>query len=217
MRLTQWDNLPQSAEDIRRKFTSTYVLASIGTISPEPATYYLEIDEDGHVQPLQWPQGNRLAYDYCRAGDVDVVEAVPEGRVVPYVTNGGVENILVVRRRPERQWQVGLCRANSTFYTWANGMLTPSGVDYSRAKAAFQPNYQLTTIHDSLEAFKPKDSTIQARALGPRYWLGRNGKDISLFMGRSMLGNFVYGGFFINKTCMDLKQELWDDLKIKVA
>lgn len=209
MRLVNWDDLPQTADDMNRKFAGTYVWGIAARTSETPRVYEVTQIEGNDIFLRFSPgRGQRHEVAIDRWREFDVVEAYPRTLgAVPFF-----DKVLLIKRTPMRQWHVGLTGNNTSL---VNHLFQPQRIGFSEAEAVFRPVYEGLSVKDAVEALM-KEENRQAIALSPHYWLAKHKDKVKLYRGRLCLGSFVYGGFFIHKACTDLKQELWDDLKLKV-
>lgn len=210
MRLDRWDGLELTADDVHRKFQQTYIYATHPEINDNnPTVLYIE-QVDGNALNLQYrPTGGGRSRSFsCRTNTLDVRDVYPS--IVGAVPDG--KSVVIFRRLPARQWQVGLCRANAQILSRE---LQPLAVNLSTASGLFNPVYEDRPIAEILRRFEI-DHALMAFALSSVYWLARRKDKIVLYRNATALGSFVFGTFFVNKSCTDLSQELWDDLRIKV-
>lgn len=212
MRLVNWDGLRHTNDDMRRKFNSTFIHGMCPNLSTEIRTYHLNDFDGGLVRASAFSnRTNKLINPATENwADIDVLYAFPpQTGVIPFG-----KDILYLTRNPARQWQVGLCRNNSHVY---GSTLKPLPLVSEHAEAMFTAKYpRSTSLDEALEKFKDKE--LIAYALNHRYWLSRpkGSSTISLLRNLIPLGSCSHGSFFIHKACGDFKQELLDDLKIKV-
>lgn len=211
VRLDQWEGLQLNWEDVARKFNGTIVFGVHAEINDgRPIAMHLtDMDDRNCVAHFFTATGvARDANLSIRMRDLDVLHAVPP--VLGAIPAG--KGILFVQRVPARQWQVGVCRANTRIL---NKDLVAQVVGLSTVRGIFDPVYTNEPYTEVLKRFD-KDKELQAYALSPTYWFARRVDKIVLYRNQIALGSFVYGTFFVNQACSDLKQELWDDLRIKV-
>lgn len=208
MRLSHWDGLPQNAEDAQRKFNGTYVYALIDD-NNTAKTY--KLTWDGRMVSGVYLDANKRERHTNWVGweTVDIIRAYPKVLGAIPVDN----TVYFIKRNPARQWQVGLCRANTHLWD-VNGRGVPPTVPI--ISAAYEPEWFRGSVKEAVQALE-STKLLEAVALNNRYWLLKCPDKIKLFSGRLPVGSFMFGSFLIHKSCRDLKQELWDDLKIKVA
>ena len=216
MRITHWDNLPQSADDVNRKFSGTYVLASHPNIlKGAPTVMYLDGRDHVHAFQVSYyrepPSAN--SRDYANADitttDLDVLAAYPPK--VGAIPDGN--EVLLLRRNPNRQWQVGLCHGNCTLQDYNLMSVRLSTTSVRNLFTPVYPTY--TNYREILQRFETNPSLL-AFAITPTYWLARRKDKLVLYRNLTALGSFVMGTFFVNKACSDLRQELRDDLRIEI-
>lgn len=209
MRLSVWDGLVQSSEDINRKFGGTFVFAVCPDIDAEQRVY--EIVEVGPgVATIRWSPraGARHRTDNHQWESIDVIHHYPKTLgAIPFFNKA-----LFIQRNPARQWHVGLTSRNTQL--WDHTM-RPTRIGMAEAEAVFSPTYEKREVLDAvkeLETNKEREAVV----LSPQYWLVKREDKVKLYRGRLSLGSFSFGGFFVHKSCGDLRQELWDDLRLKV-
>lgn len=212
MLLVQWDGLRQTNDDIRRKFNGSFIHGVCPNLSDDTRTYYLSDFDGATVRASAFSnRTNKLINSVGEHWEqIDVLYAFPpQTGVIPFG-----KDIIYLTRNPARQWQVGLCRANAHVYT---SNLKPVVLGADHAEAMFTVKYPRSKgIMEALAEFKDKE--LVSYAINHKYWLNRPSKssNIALFRNLIPMGSLSHGAFFIHKACSDFKQELWDDLKIKV-
>lgn len=209
MKLKNWDGLNQNREDIIRKFNGTYVHAIVPELKDEkPRTYYLGDFEDRNVG-IRWVEKGKRNHGSVPWQSIDVLYSQPPHLgAVPYELG-----ILFVSRLPTRQWQVGICRGTTALHD-SEGVSVPLNLE--NVDALFSPQYDKRPVTELANELK-RNKDLKAVALSPRFWLSKTkGNYVELHSNRIPVGTFQYGGFMLNAVCGDLKQELWDYLKLKV-
>lgn len=208
MQLRRWDGLLQTPEDLNRKFGGTFVFGVCPDVDETPRVYQItEIQEAsvfGRYVSLPGARSHTFSGEW-RTFDVQRPYP-PQMGAIPFHNK-----VLFIQRNPARQWHVGLLPANTTLL---DHNLRPSRIGFGEAEALFSPQYAKQSVEEAVKSFD--NAATQAVALSPQYWLARRDDKICLFQGRLSLGSFVFGGFFLHNACRDLRQELWDDLKLKV-
>ena len=216
MRLRDYEKLRLNQEDIRQKFGNTFVHASHSEVNNgAPTTMSIGLDGGECLvsffgqRNFSGGQSSQLHSARVRTDDLDVLEVYPKSLgVIPFGTN----DIVFARKNVARQWQVGLCQANTALFSSAG---LPLRVDLAYANALFSATYKKASYRDLLTRFA-EDPTLIAAAINNVYWMCKKNDKIVLNRNQIPLGSFVYGSFFVNKSCTDLIQELWDDLRLPV-
>jgi hypothetical protein len=203
----QWEGLVLSSDDVARKFASTYVYGTYN--ESKPHTYQIGNNEGWSCTLFYKGVGKLESLQRCDLRLLDIIHAYPP-------VTGAFQHestVGIVKRQPARQWQVGVCRAN--IMLWDEN-LEPQRLAHDVIESMFTATYPRQDVHTILKEFQ-EDKKLRAKVITNRYWLKRAGKDVALYRNMICLGSFVLGSFFVNAACQDLKQELWDDLRIKVA
>ena len=211
MRLNNWDNLPQSSADIARKFDQSYLRAIVPELGSVPKVIQLSRIDGDYGRASYLNDAGKEATVTILWGGLEVVESWPS--VV-----GSIQffnKVLLLKRNPARQWMVGLSHGNAMVWDHTlNSLGQRWGLPEATALylAAYE-NVDLTTVVKRFEE-NPK---LEAFALNPIYWLSRQSDKLVLHRNQIPLGSFVYGKFFLNSRCTDFRQELWDDLHLRVT
>lgn len=210
--LSKWDDIPQTDDDLRRKFNGSYVLGVVNKQHSKPQTLSLSTP-DGRLWEVSFideKKGKISTLIEVRSSHILVKDAIPsQTGVVQYD-----KDILYFSRICARQWQVGLTRANGQILNSSRRVVS---ITLEPAAAVFQPQYLQESVSSFVKKLEDKKSGYQAIAISKLYWLKREGsEDITLYRNLLPIGTFSYGGFMINKSCRDFTQELQDDLKIQV-
>lgn len=211
MKLRDYEGLRLTLEDIRQKFGNTYLRVSHPSINAGRPTVIQLWNMEGGEARATFHSGK--LDDVKQLGimvdDLDVLEFYPKAiGVIPYNDN----DIIFVRKGVARQWQVGLCQANTIVYS---SLGTTMRWDLSAAEAIYDAVYKTHTYREVLKQFAA-EKYLKAVALNSVYWMCRRDEKIVLNRNQIPLGSFVYDSFFVNKACTDLGQELWDDLRLRV-
>lgn len=206
MKLRKWDGLDQNMEDISRKFAGTYVEAIVpeyDTKTPHICNIGEFFDDFVVVHTLT----GSVNADWRT---VDVIN--------PYPTKLGVfqhENqVYLIQRNGARQWQVGMCSGNTIIRDHDLAAVRRFvNLHMSVIASAFRPKFQTSSIDAASDLVKRTKGSL---ALSHTYWVKYTKNGVVLFRRDKPLGTFSFGKFFLNKACNDLRQELWDELKLGV-
>ena len=211
--LGMWDGDSQNADDIRRKFSGTFLDMTIPEVYRAPQVvhftdvdgdlaYYRTSEEGTRRQAFYW----REAVVHRYMPDLGAVQVSPHA-------------ILFAKKRTQRQWQLGF--GGGSVVMWDDTLQSHRDWSTSVAEKFYNPVYPEGALVDRLAVCMQRfqaDPTIRSQALDSIYWLRHTGKNTTtLYRNVLPLGSFNFGQFFVQKPCTIFAQELYEHFNIQVA
>lgn len=196
--LLDWNGENQTADDMSRKFTGTFIQVKV--IGGQPAVIKLEQFDASKVFYFSGPQCGGLG---AKRADIEVVCPLPEPGVYKYMES----RVAVLRRLPARQWHEGLYKGNT--HLRLDGELDWQGaIDWEMAFALFAPQVD-KKLDDVLPVIQPEQSV----RLTHTHWV-RCEKDgrVNLFNMSRRLGSWFEGTFFYAKAHKHSSRICRDDM-----
>jgi len=229
-RFDELNGLKWTTDDLEKKFSNTYVEATLFGNSPvkpllEKTLVFIRHGAYGHDnfdldnnQPIQI---NSALIRYPKTGDPnkDWTEGqfpyskifITNERADPCITNYN-QTAVLFRYNPERQWKRGFGSHNSFVYFAPNVKHhQPQAWQNMLAYRILYPEHM--HIDDAMKWFaqNPEGS---ARALNNLYWLIRTDGVIKLYRRRAFIGSFIGNRFFSREDARIFEEELKMELPI---